>query len=75
MSADILTREQSDGEAIAEKITVRSIETMVKPYRSLRALTSAEILDLLNHPEKLADQDPAWLQEWTRRRKEIKRVV
>ena len=68
-------REQSDGEAIAEKITVRSIETMVKPYRSLRALTSAEILDLLNHPEKLADQDPAWLQEWTRRRKEIKRVV
>ena len=71
----IRPRQQSDGETIAGKITARSIETMVKPYRSFRALTSAEILDLLNHPEKVADQNPAWLQEWTRRRKEIKRVV
>ena len=67
-------RVQSDGETIARRIEARSIETLVKPYRSLMALTSAEILDLLNHPEKVAEQNPGWLQEWTRRRTELKRV-
>jgi hypothetical protein len=43
---------QKDGEKIAEEIEKRSIETLVEPYREQRALTSSEILDLLENPEK-----------------------
>ena len=70
---------QKNGEEIAIRIENRSIETLVKPYQKVRALTSAEILDLLNHPENLPEpeKDPGsrWLQEWTQRRSELKRVV
>ena len=45
-------RPQKNGEEIAARIEARSIETLVEPYRKMRALTSAEIADLLNHPEK-----------------------
>ncbi len=47
-------RRQKDGEKIAEEIERRSIETLVEPYRDQRALTSSEILDLLENPEKRA---------------------
>lgn len=45
---------QENGERIAARIEKQSIETLVTPYRKQRALTSAEILDLLDHPEKLS---------------------
>ncbi|MCR5530874.1 MAG: DUF87 domain-containing protein [Lachnospiraceae bacterium] len=44
---------QKDGEKIAKSIEEKSIETLVEPYRGLSALTSAEILFLLNHPPKI----------------------
>lgn len=47
---------QSNGEEIAAMIEKRSIETLVEPYRDRRALTAAEILDILNHPEKRANK-------------------
>lgn len=43
---------QTDGEQIAEEIEQRSIETLVKPYQDLRALTRAEITSFLNRPKK-----------------------
>ncbi len=46
-------RVQKDGELIAASIVKNSIEKLVKPYDSLKALTKSEILDYLNHPEKL----------------------
>lgn len=53
-------RKQKDGDRIADAIERRSIETLVEPYRKIRALTPAEILDYLDHPEKLpADEPPA----------------
>lgn len=61
-------REQANGEDIARQIERRSIERLVKPYEAMRALTTAEIQELLDHPEKLSDHVPEWLQEWTRRR-------
>lgn len=45
-------KRQKDAEAIAAGIEQSSVENLVEPYRSLRALTPAEILDFLNHPEK-----------------------
>ena len=51
---------------IAEKIENKSRDLLVKPYIEQRALTSTEILDFLNHPEKLADQNPVWFPEWSR---------
>lgn len=46
--------EQPDGEKIAREIEQHSIETLVKPYRRVRALTRAELTDILDHPEKRA---------------------
>ena len=43
---------QKNGEEIAAKIEAQSRKTLVEPYRALRALTAAEILDFLNNPEK-----------------------
>ncbi|MBR2666581.1 MAG: DUF87 domain-containing protein [Oscillospiraceae bacterium] len=45
-------KEQKNGREIAARIERSSIETLVKPYRALRALTPAEILDLLDDPRR-----------------------
>lgn len=63
-----------NGEQIAARVEAQSIASLVEPYRRLRALTSAEILELLNHPEKRTEQQPEWLREWTRQRNETKRA-
>ncbi len=70
----IKLQQQKDGEKIASGIEARSIETLVKPYRSLSALTSAEIVELLNNHDKLKNRNPEWLDRWTRRRNELRRV-
>ncbi len=67
-------KKQKNGEEIAKQIETLSLKTLVKPYRDLQALTSAQIRDLLNHPEKVSEQNPAWLKEWTRRRNEMRRA-
>lgn len=46
-------RQQKNATEISEMIEKNSIDHLVSPFRSLRALTPAEILDYLNHPEKL----------------------
>ena len=48
----IRPKPQKNGEAIAAYIERRSIETLVKPYKEIRALTAAEIQLLLNDPDK-----------------------
>lgn len=70
----IKPKQQKEGDAIAASIEARGIETLVKPYRSLSALTSAEIVELLNNPEKLKEKTPEWLDRWTSRRSELRRV-
>ena len=78
------------GEEIATKIELQSLEKLVKPYITKRALTVAEIQDYLNHPEKLNHKltvngkvfssntaesgQPEWLTDWIRRRGALKRV-
>ena len=57
---------QKNGDAIAAQIEAHSRETLVEPYRAMRALTSAEILAYLNHPEKI--MKPNWLRAWMERR-------
>ena len=80
---------QRDGERTASEIEAHIIETLVAPYRELRALTPSEIQELLEHPDKLtclkqrrteppekpASLDPRWLEEWTKRRSELKRAI
>ena len=44
-------RRQKNAEAIAERIEQRSREILVEPYRSLAALTSSQIKELLSNPE------------------------
>ena len=79
-----------NGDEIAEGIERRSIEKLVKPYASKRALTSAEILDYLNHPEKLnhnpvneiipkpvkkeAPKEPDWLNKWKKQRLKMEKA-
>ena len=79
-----------NGDEIAEEIERRSIEKLVKPYVSKRALTSAEILDYLNHPEKLnhnpvneiipkpvkkeAPKEPDWLNKWKKQRLKMEKA-
>lgn len=46
-------RQQKNAAEISETIEKNSIDQLVRPFQSLRALTPAEILDYLNHPEKL----------------------
>ncbi len=53
-----------DGEEIAKAIEARSIATLVEPYRKLSALTSTEILELLNDPGKVMEKRPEWLERW-----------
>ncbi len=59
---------QKNGEEIAAEIEARSRKTLVEPYRALSALTSAEITELLNNPEKLKERKPEWIDRWARRR-------
>ncbi len=63
---------QKNGEEIARRIEAQSIETLVKPYRKQRALTSSEIQYLLDHPEKVRGWYPGKLDEMTRRAKVLK---
>jgi hypothetical protein len=79
-----------NGDEIAEGIERRSIEKLVKPYVSKRALTSAEILDYLNHQEKLnhnpvkeiipkqvkkeAPKEPDWLNKWKKQRLKMEKA-
>ena len=67
-------KQQKRGEETAAEIEARSIETLVKPYEDLRALTAAELQDLLDHPEKLREPEPEWLTDWRRRRKKLRRA-
>ena len=46
-------KKQKNGEHISALIEQRSIDTLVKPYKRLRALTAAEISEMLKEPEKL----------------------
>ena len=46
-------KRQKKAAEISARIEKNSIEHLVEPYKSLRALTPAEILDYLYHPEKL----------------------
>lgn len=83
------SQKQRDGERTASKIEAHSIETLVAPYRELRALMPSEIQELLEHPDKLtclkqrrteqpekpAAPNPRWLEEWTKRRNELKHAV
>ena len=82
-------KKQREGEKTASDIEAHSIETLVEPYRKLRALTPSEIQEFLDHPDKLtclnqrrtekpdkpASPDPRWLDEWTQRRNELKHAV
>lgn len=67
------------GEKTAEQIEKRSVDTLVKPYRKLRALTPAEILEALEPHAKLTgtagatakaepDTEPAWITQWKKER-------
>lgn len=80
-----------NGDEIAEEIERRSIEKLVKPYASKRALTSTEILDYLNHPDKLnhnpvneiipkpvkkeAPKEPDWLNKWKKQRLKMEKAL
>lgn len=71
---------QKDGEAVAAYIEQSSIERLVKPYMDVRALTSSEILNLLNNPQKIMEERshlviPAFLEEWSVRRQELKKAI
>ena len=47
--------ERADGDQLANEIERNSIETLVKPYYSLKALTRSEIVNLLNNPDQRGD--------------------
>lgn len=49
-------KKQKNGEYISAMIEQRSIDTLVKPFKRLRALTAAEISEMLNDPEKLRSE-------------------
>lgn len=75
-------KRQKNGASIAAKIEAHSIDTLVAPYLELRALTCAEIQELLNHsssePAPIpipAPAIPAWLEEWTSKRRNLKYTV
>lgn len=64
---------QKNGDAIAAQIEAHSRETLVEPYRAMRALTPAEILEYLNHPERI--MNPEWLREYKRKRETLIRTA
>lgn len=57
-------RKRKRGDEIAAQVEAQSRAQLVEPYRDQRALTAAEILDFLDHPEKLPNRLPDWLREW-----------
>ena len=61
-----------DGEETARAIEARSIATLVEPYRKLSALTSTEILELLNAPGRLMEERPEWLERWDAKYNELR---
>lgn len=72
-------KQQSNGQMIAAQIERQSIKRLVEPYRAVRALTAAEILALLNDPEKAErlkkkEPIPAWLESWTEHRDQLKKA-
>lgn len=67
-------KKQKKGEETAARIEAASVDALVKPYEALRALTAAELQDLLDHPEKLKEPEPEWLKEWRARREELKQA-
>lgn len=67
-------KQQKDGEKIAKAIEERSRKMLVEPYRHLSALTPAEILDLLENPDRLRKKKPAWLETWTREHNDNKKL-
>ena len=70
----IRPHKQKNGEAIAKAIEAHSIRTLVDPYRSLKALTAAEINDLINNPWKKVEGNPRWLDKWARTSQSIKKL-
>jgi hypothetical protein len=67
-------KQQKNGEEIAKAIEEQSRKTLVEPYRHLSALTPAEILDLLENPDRLRKKKPAWLETWTKEHNEYKKL-
>ena len=65
---------QKNAEEIAGYIEAMSIATLVDPYRELAALTPADILYLLNNPDKREKTHPDWLDKWARCRSKIKKI-
>ena len=51
--------EQPNGDKIAAMVEQNSIETLVKPYQHLRALTRKEITYLLNHSKSKTSEPPS----------------
>ena len=70
----IRPKRQKYGEEIAEYIEERSRAILVEPYRELSALTPADIVHLLDNPEKRKDAHPDWLDRWTGQRNRIRRT-
>lgn len=73
-------KKQKDGESIAARIERESIDRLVTPYMDMRALTHAEILELLNDPQRLSDgriasARPSFLDEWEHRRNELLKAM
>ena len=68
-------QKQKNGEEIAKIIEKRSVEILVDPYREKCALSSSEIQDFLNYPEKLQNSEPSWLREWRIKRGEFVKAV
>lgn len=57
---------QKHSDEIAAQVEAHSRETLVEPYREQRALTPAEILTYLDHPDRI--MKPDWLLEWKKKR-------
>ena len=56
-------RRKADGEQIAAEVERRSIRTLVEPYEAVRALTAAEIQQILNREEPAPTYTEADLDE------------
>ena len=61
--------EDQHGKTTARMIERRSIETLVEPFRHLKALTPAEIV-MAMEPRKMPSDDPKpnWLEQWMQER-------
>ena len=79
---------QKDASETAALIEKQSIDTLVKPYQRLRALTSAEMLECITNPKKLeavknecnepsyeSKSKPEWYRDWERMHGQFKKVI